>query len=129
MRKLQFALGGGLAAWARGGPPTEHDIDFLIRVADADAVLATLREAGMEAACPPEGWLLKAWQGPSSSISSTRRKGFTVDDHFFARCDELNVAAVNMLVMSLDDLLVGKLLTLHEHSPPAVPAHGPRFAN
>ena len=24
-------LGGGLAAWARGGPPTEHDVDFFVR--------------------------------------------------------------------------------------------------
>ncbi|MEA3217508.1 MAG: hypothetical protein QOJ19_3664, partial [Acidimicrobiia bacterium] len=26
---VPFALAGGLAAWARGGPPTEKDIDLL----------------------------------------------------------------------------------------------------
>ena len=29
-------LGGGLAAWARGGPATEHNIDVVIRPADGD---------------------------------------------------------------------------------------------
>jgi hypothetical protein len=24
-------LGGGLAIWARGGPPTDHDVDFFVR--------------------------------------------------------------------------------------------------
>jgi len=33
---IEFLLGGGMAAWARGGPPTEHDIDFVIREADAE---------------------------------------------------------------------------------------------
>ena len=25
---VPYMLGGGLAAWARGGPPTDHDVDF-----------------------------------------------------------------------------------------------------
>src|SRR5215218_1332461 len=57
---IEFALGGGLAAWARGGPPTEHDIDFMIRAADAEAALAALRKEGMRTESPPEGWLVKA---------------------------------------------------------------------
>jgi hypothetical protein len=28
---IPFVLGGGLAAWARGGPKTEHDVDFLLK--------------------------------------------------------------------------------------------------
>src|SRR6266566_6235528 len=27
---VPWVLGGGLACWARGGPETEHDVDFLI---------------------------------------------------------------------------------------------------
>ena len=41
-------LGGGLAAWARGGPPTEHDVDFFIRPADAERALAALEGAGLK---------------------------------------------------------------------------------
>ena len=29
--EVPYMLGGGLAAWARGGPPTEHDVDFFVR--------------------------------------------------------------------------------------------------
>ena len=32
-----FALAGGYAAWARGGPEPEHDVDFAIAEADAAA--------------------------------------------------------------------------------------------
>ena len=32
---IPWALGGGLACWARGAPETEHDVDFLVRPEDA----------------------------------------------------------------------------------------------
>ena len=34
--EIPFALGGGLAVWARGGPKSEHDVDILLRRSDAD---------------------------------------------------------------------------------------------
>jgi hypothetical protein len=113
--QVEFALAGGLAAWARGGPPTEHDIDFLIRQEDASAALAALRAAGMRTECPPEGWLVKAWHGEVLIDLIYAPRGILVDTGFFARCERLNVAAVEMPVASLDDLLVGKLLVLNEH--------------
>ncbi|MDX6370309.1 MAG: hypothetical protein QOG93_1811, partial [Gaiellaceae bacterium] len=58
---VPFVLGGGLAAWARGGPKTEHDVDFLVRPGDADAAQQALARAGMRTEKPPEGWLLKAY--------------------------------------------------------------------
>jgi hypothetical protein len=33
---LPFALAGGYAAWAHGGPEPEHDVDFLISADLAD---------------------------------------------------------------------------------------------
>jgi len=41
--------------------------------------------------------------------------GMVVDDEFLERCERRSVAAVDMRVISLDDLLVGKLLALTEH--------------
>ena len=35
--EIPFVLGGGLSAWARGGPKSEHDVDFLVMPEDADA--------------------------------------------------------------------------------------------
>src|SRR5437764_10614769 len=100
---VPFAVGGGLAAWARGGPSTEHDIDLVVKEEDADRALAALEELGMRTERPPEGWLVKAWDGDVLIDLIFRPTGFEVDDRFLARCEELNVHAVPMPVMSMDD--------------------------
>jgi hypothetical protein len=112
---IDFALGGGLSAWARGGPPTENDIDLLIRDRDVDETLRILSDAGMRTEHPPEGWLVKAWDDDVLIDLMYAPAGVTVDDEFFERCDVRSVAAVDMRVMPVDDLIVGKLLALTEH--------------
>jgi Nucleotidyl transferase of unknown function (DUF2204) len=112
---VDFALGGALAAWARGGPPTEHDVDFVVRETDIEAALAALRKDGMCTEVPPEGWLVKAWCDTVLVDLIFAPMNITVDDEFFARCDPMSVAAVTMLVMPIDDLIVSKLLSLNEH--------------
>jgi len=59
--EIPFVLGGGLAAWARGGPKTEHDVDFMLKQEDAEAALAAFEQAGYRTERPPEGWLYKTW--------------------------------------------------------------------
>ncbi len=112
---LPFALGGGLAAWARGGPPTEKDIDLLILERDAEAAHQALAAAGMRTEVPPEGWLVKAFDDEVLIDLIYRPSGFDVDQAFLERCDELSVYAVPMRVMPATDLLVTKLLSLTEH--------------
>ena len=112
---IPFALGGGLAAWARGGPPTEKDIDLLIREQDADAALAALAAIGLKTERPPEGWLVKAYDGDLLVDLIYRPSGIVVDDEFLARCDDLSVHALWMRVMRVDDLVATKLLALTEH--------------
>ena len=43
---IPFALIGGYAVWARGGPEPDHDVDFLVADSDADkaAILARSRD-------------------------------------------------------------------------------------
>ena len=113
---VEFALSGGLAAWARGGPPTEHDIDYVVKPADTEAALAALRKAGMTTEHPPEGWLAKAWWDGVLIDVINSPMGLEIDDEFFERCEELSVAAIRMRVMPLADVLVGKLLALSEHN-------------
>jgi hypothetical protein len=112
---IEFALGGGLSAWVRGGPPTEHDIDLLIREADAESALAAFSQVGCPVERPPEGWLVKAWDHGVLIDLMYEPSGIVVDDEYLARCEVMNVAAVRMRVMPIDDLLVGKLLALTEH--------------
>ncbi len=110
-------LGGGLAAWARGGPPTEHDVDFFVRPEDAERALEALVGAGMKAERPPEQWLLKAWDGETLIDLIFSPMGGDVDDGYFARAEEIEVAAQRLQVASLGDVLSTKLLALSEQEP------------
>jgi hypothetical protein len=65
---IPFALAGGLAVYARGGPPTDHDVDFVLRQEDADRALELLGEAGFRSERPPEGWLYKVYDENDSLI-------------------------------------------------------------
>ncbi len=113
---VPFLLGGGLAAWAWGGPGTGHDLDVMVKPHDAERALKALEEAGMEVEKPPEGWLYKAWDGDVLVDIIFRPVGREVDDEMFDRAEELEVNAVPMKVMALEDILVTKLLALDEHA-------------
>jgi hypothetical protein len=110
-------LGGGLAAWARGGPPTEHDVDFLVLPEDAERALDTLVAAGMRPERPPEDWLLKAWDGDTLIDLIFSPMGGDVDQGFFDRAEEMEVASQRLPVASLGDVLATKLLALTEQEP------------
>jgi hypothetical protein len=92
---IPFMLGGGLACWVRGGPESDHDLDLMIKPEDAEQALATLAAIGLRPEKPSEGWLYKA---------------------FDENGEMLEVEAQPMLVMTLDDVLVTKLLALDENS-------------
>jgi Nucleotidyl transferase of unknown function (DUF2204) len=115
--EIPHMLGGGLAAWARGGPPTEHDVDFFVREEDAERALDALADAGMKPERPPEGWLLKAWDGETLVDLIFRPAGGVVDDGYFERAETMEVAAQTLLVASLGDVLTAKLLALNEQDP------------
>ena len=115
--EVPFLLGGGLAAWARGGPPTDHDVDFLMRERDVELALDALEAVGMRAERPPEGWLLKAWDGDVLVDLIFAPSGGPVDDSTFARAEKLEVAALPIDVASIDDVLATKLLAMSEQNP------------
>jgi predicted nucleotidyltransferase len=112
---VPFVLGGGLAIWARGGPETEHDIDFFVKPEDAERALQALKNAGFRTERPPEGWLYKAWDNGVMIDLIFEPSGLTIDDEFLARADEIEVQAVRMQVMRPEDVLVTKLLSMGEH--------------
>lgn len=114
---VPFVLGGGLACWARGAPRTEHDVDFLVRPADAERAQQALAAAGMRTETPPEGWLLKAYDGEVLVDLIFEPQGGPIDDGTFERADELEVHAMRMQVAALEDVLVQKLLALKEQEP------------
>src|SRR4051794_10393723 len=114
---VPFVLGGGLACWARGAPKTEHDVDFLVRPEDAERAQQVLAETGMRTEKPPEGWLLKAYEGDVLIDLIFDPQGGPVDDAMFERADELEVYATRLEVSALEDVLTQKLLALSEQQP------------
>jgi hypothetical protein len=115
--QVSFVLGGGLACWARGGPKTEHDVDFLVRPADAERAREALAAVGMRTERPPEGWLLKAYVDDVLIDLIFDPQGGPVGDEIFERADELEVHAMRLEVASLEDVLVQKLLAISEQDP------------
>ena len=114
--EVPFLLGGGLACWARGGPPTDHDVDFLVRPEHAEAGLEALAQAGLKTERPPEHWLLKAYDDDVLVDLIFEPSGMRVDDAMFERGEMLEVHAVRMLVASLDDVVTTKLMALSEQN-------------
>jgi hypothetical protein len=114
---VPHALAGGLAVWARGGPKTEHDVDFLVRPEDAERGQQALADAGLRPVDPPEDWLLKAFDDEVLVDLIFRPSGGPVTQEWLDRAEELEVMAIRMPVASLDDVLVTKLLSLSEQEP------------
>src|SRR3954453_17011256 len=114
--EVPFLLGGSLASWARGGPETRHDLDLVIKPEDVDRATAALVETGMRAEDPPEGGLVKAWDGDTLIDLIFSPKGTRVDDDLIERGQVMSVLGMEMRVMALEDVLVTKLMALSEHS-------------
>ena len=113
--EVPFLLGGGLAVWARGGPETVHDIDLMLRQPDAERALRVLATAGLRTEEPAEGWLYKAFDGDLLIDLIFEPSGQPIEGAVFERAEELNVNAVPMEVMALEDVFVTKLTALREH--------------
>jgi Uncharacterised nucleotidyltransferase len=113
--EVPVLLAGSVAVWARGGPETRHDLDFVMREEDAERALQVLADAGMRPEKPPEEWLYKAWDGDVLVDLIFRPRGLVVDDEVMARGDDLHVLGITIPVMSIEDVLATKLLALHEH--------------
>src|SRR5579864_1012857 len=115
-RGVRFALGGSLAAWARGGPVTQNDLDLMIKPDDAQAALAALADAGMRPERPPEEWLYKAWHEDVRIDLIFRPSGLEITNQVLERADVIPVAAVATPVLALEDVLVTMLCAIDEHT-------------
>ena len=112
---VPFALAGSVAAWARGGPSPCNDLDFAIAEADADRAERALADYGMRTERPPEGWLLKAWDGDVLVDLIWDLEGLEDVESVLARAQEMSVQAVRMPVLDIDDVFVSMLCAFDEH--------------
>lgn len=113
---VDFMLGGSMAAWARGGPEPDNDLDLMIKPDHAQAALEALAGAGMRTELPTEEWLYKAWHGDVLIDLIFCPSGVELTDEAFKRAEVISVMAVGMPVMALEDVLVTMLCALDEHA-------------
>ena len=117
-REIPFVLGGGLAVWARGGPKSEHDVDFMLKEEDAPAALEALAEEGLRTEIPPEGWLYKAWHENGTLVDLIfQPTGGPITDEIIERSPVIEVSALRVHVFSLEDVMTTKLLAITEQEP------------
>jgi len=114
---IDFALAGGFAVYARGGPETDHDVDFVLQREDAERALNLLADAGFTAERPPEGWLYKVCDDEGALIDLIYAPNNRPEDvpAILERADEMEIYAITIKVMSVTDVLASKLRALKEH--------------
>jgi hypothetical protein len=122
---VPFALAGSLAVYARGGPETDHDVDFVLAPKDAQRALEVLEAAGFRSEVPPEGWLYKVYDENDAMIDlifAPNGSPPEVVENIVAHAGVVEIYAIKMKVMSATDVLASKLLALREHSVDYEPA-------
>jgi hypothetical protein len=112
---VPFMLGGSMAAWARGGPQPQKDIDLMIKREDADRALQVLGDAGLRVQRPPEEWLYKAWNDDVLIDVIFGPSGLELTDEVLARADTIPVMSVATPVIAIEDMLVTMLFSMDEH--------------
>ncbi|HEX8008862.1 MAG TPA: nucleotidyltransferase family protein [Trebonia sp.] len=112
---LPFALAGGCAAYARGGGLPVHDVDFVIREEDVDAVAEAFRNSGMRIERPPEGWLIKAFDSDLMVDLIFRIAGHPDTRALLDRAEEITVESVPMPVLAATDLVISFMGAFTEH--------------
>ncbi len=113
---LRFALCGGWAVYARGGPRSEHDADFALLDRDVPRAIDALTAAGFtEETGAPEDWLAKLYDRGNLVDLIFRLSGEPVSEQILDRVETIEVGSVQMPVLSATDLVVTKLLTFRDH--------------
>ncbi|WP_148574462.1 nucleotidyltransferase family protein [Nocardioides caldifontis] len=113
---LPFALIGGYAVWARGGPEPEHDVDFMVADEDAGAAAALLADEGFQVVQPPEDWLFKVYTDGAMVDVIHRDSGEPATRAVVEDADEMEVLSILMPVLSGTELVVQRLNAMDEHS-------------
>lgn len=113
---VPFALAGGYALWARGGPEPDHDVDFVVAEADAGRAAELLATEGLDVVQPPEDWLFKVYVDGALVDVLFRTGGEPVAREMLAEADRIEVGSVRMPVLSATVLMGQKLNALEEHA-------------
>ncbi|MEV6279546.1 hypothetical protein [Nocardia sp. NPDC051832] len=112
---IRFAVAGGCAVYARGGPITHHDVDIFVKPEDTGAAVAALAAEGLRVCEPAEDWLTKVYDGDTLIDVIFRPNNRDVTDDLLDRAEEMRIGATRAPVVSGTDLMVDKLLVFDAH--------------
>ena len=110
---LPFALTGGYAAWAHGGPEPRHDVDFLVREEDSAKAADALAERGFAVSDPVEDWLFKV-HARDVLVDVLHRTNHQTPADAIGRSVPLQITSVEVPVLSATDVVGEQLLALDE---------------
>ncbi len=113
---IPFALAGGYAIWARGGPEPDHDVDFVVAEDDAARAFELLEGRGLKAVHPPEDWLFKVFVDESMVDVLFQANGVPMTREILAEVEQIEVESVLMPVLSATVLMGQRLNALEEHA-------------
>src|SRR5947209_8644331 len=97
---VPFALAGGYAAFARGGPESDHDVAFYLRKDAISAAEKALWAEGLRLEHPPEDWLVKVYDGDAMVDLIHTPTDLPVTTDMLDRADEIEADAVAMPVLA-----------------------------
>ena len=112
---VRYCLSGSVASWARGGPETVNDVDLIVDPPDLDKAVAALEACGMRSEVPPEGWLVKLWDGEVLIDLIHTVTGYESVEEILMRSEVMRVASLDVPVAQMEDVLTPKLLAFAEH--------------
>jgi hypothetical protein len=112
---IPFALIGGYAVWARGGPEPDHDVDFMVPADEAAKTAELLQGAGFRVERPPEDWLFKVDTDGCTVDIIFRDSGAPAQRAAVEDADEMEVLSVAMPVLSATTLMAQKMNAMDEH--------------
>ena len=112
---VRYCLSGSVASWARGGPETVNDVDLIVHPPDMDKAVAALEGCGMASEVPPEGWLVKLYDGEVLIDLIHTVTGYEDVEEILQRSEVMRVASLDVPVAQMEDVLTPKLLAFDEH--------------
>jgi hypothetical protein len=113
--EVRYCLAGSVASWARGGPETVNDLDLIVEPEHMDEAVAALEACGMRSEVPPEGWLVKLWDGDVLIDLIHTVTGYEDVREILERAERMRVASLDVPVAQMEDVLTPKLLAFDEH--------------
>ena len=110
---VPHALTGAPACWVYGASELGIDWDLVLPPDDRERAAEALEAAGLRVERPPEGWLMKAWDGDVLVDLISDPLGAPVAE-CLTRATEERVLGMPILVLDPTDILVSMLLARSE---------------